>query len=79
MRSCICSYFAKDGSFVKNVTGQFHRWGDELFKDKENPNGYYMSSTVGIVELDNGKIVTVYPEEVRFIDVEDAETEISRL
>jgi hypothetical protein len=50
----------KVGSWVKNG-GLFHEWAHEL-----DTNGSVYS--VGLVELDTGRIVTVLPEKVRFLD-----------
>ncbi len=50
----------KSRSWVKNG-GLFHEWGTETDSDGD-------TYSVALVELDNGRITTVLPEKVRFLD-----------
>ena len=55
-----------DGKWVitEPSEGMFHQWGSE-YEEFENGPGNY---TVGIVETPDGKIITVIPEDMRFIN-----------
>jgi len=43
--------------------GVFHRWGDELFEASGEPT---LANTVGIVELDDGTVLTACPSHIKF-------------
>ena len=45
-------------------TGLFHEWGVN-YEEGENGFGNY---TVGIIELDNGKIELIVPEKIQFLN-----------
>ena len=45
------------------VEGVFHRWAQDYEEFEEGPANY----TVGLVELDSGRIVKVAPETVTFL------------
>jgi hypothetical protein len=46
-------------------SGLFHHWGSELFEQTEAPS---VSYTVGIVELEDGSVVSAAPAHVKFND-----------
>ncbi|WP_153065806.1 hypothetical protein [Achromobacter xylosoxidans] len=51
--------------YGKIQAGNFYRFGDSIyFDDGNNP----MPKTVAIVELADGKVVEVEPNQIRFID-----------
>jgi hypothetical protein len=58
---------APDKWAVTTRAAIFHRWGSRYSK-APNPTGN--CETVGIVELDNGRIRMVSPEKVRFLEGE---------
>lgn len=58
LRKCKGQYY-KDGRCVPIDIGFFHQWGSNA-----DENGNY---SVGIVELPNGKIVTILPEHITFL------------
>lgn len=45
-------------------SGLFHEWGNQLVETNEQVTNY----TVGIVEIDDGSIVLIAPELIKFID-----------
>lgn len=59
MRRCKGKYY-KDGNMIDFRVGKFHTWGLG-----NTDNGSY---TVGIVELKDGTIITVSPEDLIFTD-----------
>lgn len=48
------------GQYTPYQIGVFHQWGLELFDNS--------SCTVAIVEDENGKIKTVHPSDIQFLD-----------
>ena len=65
-RRCSGKYFVREHGFIEFELGYFHTWGI----DSEELDVGVLSYTVGIVELSNGKVVTVMPQNIKFIDVE---------
>lgn len=65
-RRCSGKYFVRERGFVEFKLGYFHKWG----VDSEELDVGALNYTVGIVELPSGRIVTVIPENIRFIDVD---------
>ena len=65
-RRCSGRYFVRERGFIEFKLGYFHKWGI----DSEEVEGGALNYTMGIVELPNGEIVTVTPENIKFIDVE---------
>lgn len=64
-RKCSGKYFVREHGFIEFGLGYFHEWGI----DSEEVEGGALNYTIGIVELKNGKIVTVMPENIKFIDM----------
>lgn len=64
-RKCSGKYFVRERGFIEFSLGYFHEWGI----DSEEVEGGVLNYTIGIVELKNGKIVTVMPENIKFIDM----------
>ena len=64
-RKCSGKYFVREHGFIEFCLGYFHEWGI----DSEEVEGGALNYTIGIVELKNGKIVTVMPENIKFIDM----------
>lgn len=60
MRRCKGKY-CKDGNMIDFRVGKFHTWG---LGNEDNTGSY----TVGIVELKDGTIITVLPENLIFTD-----------
>ena len=50
---------------VHNENALFHMWE---FYSVESKRGIQQCETLGIVELESGKVVSVSPEEIRFMD-----------
>ena len=51
--------------------GHFHHWGTEYLQESNdyNQGGWtWLQSTVAIIEAENGQIVTVSPESVKFVE-----------
>ena len=65
-RRCSGKYFVRERGFVEFKLGYFHKWG----VDSEELDVGALNYTVGIVELPSGKVVTVMPENIMFIDVD---------
>ena len=65
-RRCSGKYFVRERGFVEFNLGYFHEWG----VDSEELDVGALNYTIGIIELPNGKVVTVIPENIMFIDVE---------
>lgn len=65
-RRCTGKYFIGEHGFVEFKLGYFHKWGI----DSEELDVGALNYTVGIVELPNGNVVTVMPDNIRFIDVD---------
>lgn len=49
------------GGFVTPVL--FHKWGDKPF---QLDNGSYVPNTVGIVQLEDGRVQEVTPSRIKF-------------
>lgn len=49
---------------VFSTPATFHMWGHRIIEDS---NGIY-SYTVGIVELEDGKVMSLIPDEIMFLD-----------
>lgn len=49
--------------------GRFHQWGSEYEEFESGPGNY----TVAVIEFADGTIGTVMPENIRFLDGEDAQ------
>lgn len=64
-RRCTGKYFVREQGFVEFKLGYFHKWGI----NSEELDVGALNYTMGIVELPNGNVVTVMPENIRFIDV----------
>ena len=64
-RKCSGKYFVRERGIIEFSLGYFHEWGI----DSEEVEGGVLNYTIGIVELKNGKIVTVMPENIKFIDM----------
>ena len=64
-RKCSGKYFVREHGFIEFSLGYFHEWGI----DSEEVEGGVLHYTIGIVELKSGKIVTVVPENIKFIDM----------
>ena len=64
-RKCSGKYFVRERGFIEFSLGYFHEWGI----DSEEVEGGVLNYTIGIVELKNGKIVTVIPENIKFVDM----------
>lgn len=47
----------------------FHRWGEELF---EQTDGASVSYTVGIVEMEDGSVITSIPAHIKFNESPEA-------
>lgn len=45
--------------------GLFHRWGEELYEQGDAPS---VSYTVGIIELEDGSVITSMPIRIKFND-----------
>ena len=54
-----------EARFIEFNLGYFHTWG----VDSEELDVGALNYTIGIVELKNGAIVTVMPENIKFLDV----------
>lgn len=65
-RKCSGKYFVREHGFIEFNLGYFHKWG----VDSEEVEGGVLNYTIGIVELKNGKIVAVMPENVKFVDTD---------
>lgn len=65
-RKCTGIYFVKEHGFVEFNLGYFHKWG----VDSEELDVGALNYTIGIVELKDGRVVTVMPENIKFIDVD---------
>ena len=65
-RKCSGRYFVRERGLIEFKLGYFHKWGI----DSEELDVGALNYTIGIVELPNGEIVTVTPENLKFIDVE---------
>ena len=65
-RKCSGKYFVRERGFIEFSLGYFHEWGI----DSEEVEGGVLNYTIGIVELKNGKVVTVMPENIKFIDMD---------
>ena len=59
-------YFVRERGFIEFSLGYFHEWGI----DSEEVEGGVLNYTIGIVELKNGRIVTVMPENIKFVDMD---------
>ena len=64
-RKCSGKYFVRERGFIEFSLGYFHEWGI----DSEEVEGGVLNYTIGIVELKNGKIVTIAPENIKFVDM----------
>ena len=64
-RKCSGKYFVRERGFIEFNLGYFHTWG----VDSEELDVGALNYTIGIVELKNGAIVTVMPENIKFLDV----------
>ena len=64
-RKCSGKYFVRERGFIEFSLGYFHEWGI----DSEEVEGGVLNYTIGIVELKNGRIVTVIPENIKFVDM----------
>lgn len=49
------------------VNGYFHRWGDKAVSADETSDNK-IAKTFAIVELEDGRVVTAAPDDVRFVD-----------
>jgi len=65
-RRCSGKYFVRGQGFIEFKLGYFHKWG----VDSEEVDAGALNYTIGIVELSDGSVVTVIPENIKFIDVE---------
>lgn len=65
-RRCSGKYFVRGHGFVEFNFGYFHKWGI----DGEELDTGAVNYTIGIVELKDGRVVTVMPENIKFIDVD---------
>ncbi len=65
-RKCSGKYFVREHGFIEFSLGYFHEWGI----DSEEVEGGVLNYTIGIVELKNGKIVTVMPKNIKFVDMD---------
>lgn len=64
-RRCCGKYFVRERGFIEFELGYFHEWG----VDGEEMDVGALNYTIGIVELKDGRVVTVMPEKLKFIDV----------
>ena len=64
-RRCSGRYFVRERGFVEFKLGYFHKWG----LDSEEADNGALNYTIGIVELPSGQVVTVMPENIRFLDI----------
>lgn len=64
-RKCSGRYFVREHGYIEFSLAYFHEWGT----DSEEVEGGVLNYTIGIVELKNGKIVTVMPENIKFVDM----------
>lgn len=65
-RKCKGKYFVRERGFIEFDLGYFHEWGI----DSEELEVGALNYTIGIVELKDGKIVIVMPENLVFIDID---------
>ena len=65
-RKCSGKYFATGRGFIEFKLGYFHKWGVE----SEELDTGALNYTIGIVELADGRVVTVMPENIKFIDID---------
>ena len=65
-RRCSGKYFVREVGFIEFRLGYFHKWG----VDSEELDVGALNYTIGIVELADGRIVTVMPENIKFIDID---------
>lgn len=65
-RKCKGKYFVRERGFIEFGLGYFHKWG----VDSEELDVGAINYTIGIVELKDGRVVTVMPEHLNFIDVD---------
>lgn len=65
-RRCSGKYFVREVGFIEFKLGYFHKWG----VDSEELDVGALNYTVGIVELADGNVVAVMPENIKFIDIE---------
>lgn len=66
-RKCSGKYFVIGRGFIEFKLGYFHKWGVE----SEELDTGALNYTIGIVELSDGRVVTVMPENIKFIDIEE--------
>jgi hypothetical protein len=52
------------GKWSEPTNGAFHMWGNECNEDERG----FTSFTVGIVELEDGTVVTTLPSKIKFVD-----------
>jgi hypothetical protein len=64
MRIVKVKYRDSKTGIILVVEGVFHQWGTSVKGCGEGDGNY----TIGIVELENGKIIEPLPENVQFID-----------
>ena len=64
-RKCSGKYFVREQGFIEFKLGYFHKWG----VDSEELDVGVLNYMIGIVELKDGSVVTVIPENIKFIDV----------
>lgn len=64
-RKCCGKYFVRERGFIEFELGYFHEWG----VDSEELDVGALNYTIGIVELVDGRIVIVIPENIKFIDI----------
>ncbi len=66
-RRCSGKYFVREQrGFIEFKLGYFHKWG--IYSEELDVGA--LNYTIGIVELEDGRVVTVMPENIKFIDIE---------
>lgn len=56
---------SKDKENDSIVKGKFHSWGFKTIACRNS--GHLLQKSMGIVELDNGKVICVIPNTMRFL------------
>lgn len=74
MRECKVIHYANDRSQCQRDVGLFHCWAQEFEELEAGPG----NMTIALVELSDGRIVTVQPTDVQFV-VTPEEFEIREL
>ena len=67
MRNVLAKIWDAEKKEWTPVFGKFHCWGQGYEEFESGPGNF----TMGIIELENGKIVTTIPENITFVSKEE--------